>query len=130
MRMTVTYLKPMMVCAALAAALAATPAPAAAQPRTSDTHVRDLIQQASQLIASGQAGALTTAQRGGQTLPPAAGPKVQLTLDDAVKLALDRNLDIAVQRLNPQINDLAVAGARAVYYPSLTSTIASQSITS
>ena len=36
-------------------------------------------------------------------------PVVQLTLDDAVKLALDRNLDIAVQRLNPQINDIAIA---------------------
>ena len=34
---------------------------------------------------------------------------MRLTLDDAVKLALDRNLDIAVQRLNPQINDIAVA---------------------
>ena len=31
----------------------------------------------------------------------------RLTLDDAVKFALDRNLDIAVQRLNPEINDIA-----------------------
>ena len=39
-------------------------------------------------------------------------PVVPLTLDDAVKLALDRNLDIAVQRLNPEINDIAVASLR------------------
>src|SRR4029079_10196264 len=44
-------------------------------------------------------------------------------LDDAVKFALDRNLDIAVQRLNPQINDIAIASLRAVYHPTLTSTI-------
>ena len=33
---------------------------------------------------------------------------VPLTLDDAVKAALDHNLDIAVQRLNPEINDISV----------------------
>ena len=51
-----------------------------------------------------------------------------LTLDEAVKFALDRNLDIAVQRLNPEINDIAVASINSVYHPSLTSTI-SQSAT-
>ncbi len=127
--MTVTYSKLTFVCAALAIGLAVPTAPALAQQRTSDEHVRDLAQQAARLVASGQASALTTAQQGGQTTAPAAGPKVALTLDDAVKLALDRNLDIAVQRLNPQINDLAYASARAVYYPSLTSVISSQSNT-
>ena len=39
----------------------------------------------------------------------AVRPVVRLTLDDAVKFALERNLDIAVQRLNPQINDIAIA---------------------
>jgi outer membrane protein len=52
---------------------------------------------------------------------------VQLTLDDAVKFALERNLDIAVQRLNPQINDIAYASIRSIYHPSLTSTLAAQS---
>ena len=80
------------------------------------------------VVASGQTSALTTAQQGGQAAP-ASGPKVALTLDEAVKLALDRNLDIAVQRLNPQISDLAYASARSIYYPALTSTIATQSIT-
>ena len=127
--MTVTYSKLIFACAALATGLTLTPVRASAQQRTSDDHVRDLVQQAAKLVASGQASALTTAQQGGQTAPPAAGPKVALTLDEAVKLALDRNLDIAVQRLNPQISDLAYASARAVYYPSLTSVISSQEIT-
>ena len=48
---------------------------------------------------------------------PGEGPAVQLTLDDAVKFALERNLDIAVQRLNPQLQDIAVASARTVLQP-------------
>ena len=50
-----------------------------------------------------------------------------LTLDEAVKLALDRNLDIAVQRLNPEINDIAVASIQSVYNPALTSTVSQAS---
>ena len=44
-----------------------------------------------------------------------------MTLDDAVRFALERNLDIAVQRLNPQLQDIAVATARTFYGPTLTS---------
>jgi outer membrane protein len=46
-----------------------------------------------------------------------------MTLDDAVRFALERNLDIAVQRLNPQLQDIAVATARTFYGPTLTSTL-------
>ena len=53
---------------------------------------------------------------------PGAGPTVALTLDDAVRFALERNLDIAVQRLNPQLQDIAIATAKTFYGPSLTST--------
>jgi outer membrane protein len=52
---------------------------------------------------------------------------VQLTLDDAVKFALERNLDISVQRLNPQINDIAIASIRSIYHPALTSTVSQAS---
>jgi outer membrane protein TolC len=127
--MIVNRSKLMLTGAALVAALAGPSASLLAQQRTSEEHIRDLVQQAAQIVASGQVGAPTTAQQGGQTTPPAEGPKVSLTLDDAVKLALDRNLDIAVQRLNPQINDLAYASARSFYNPSLTSTIQTQSTT-
>jgi outer membrane protein TolC len=48
---------------------------------------------------------------------------VQLTLDEAVKFALDRNLDIRVQRMNPELQDIALASARAFYTPSLTSVL-------
>jgi len=44
-----------------------------------------------------------------------------LTLDDAIERALERNLDIAVERLNPQISDLSIAQAHSVFLPSLSS---------
>src|SRR5262245_47644686 len=50
------------------------------------------------------------------------GPTVGLSLDDAVKFALDRNLDIRVQRLNPQLQDIQYASAKAFYTPTLGST--------
>jgi outer membrane protein TolC len=56
-------------------------------------------------------------------------PVVQLSLEDAIRLALDRNLDISVQRLNPQTFDFSLAGLRATYRPTLTSTVAQQSNT-
>jgi outer membrane protein len=64
-----------------------------------------------------------------QQTPPAGTdrPLVPMSIDEAVKLALDRNLDIAVQRLNPQISDIAVASVQSFYNPSLTSTISDAS---
>jgi outer membrane protein len=57
------------------------------------------------------------------TNPPEAGVRVELTLDDAVKRALDRNLDIAVERLNPQAFDFSIASINASYHPTLTSNV-------
>ena len=50
-----------------------------------------------------------------------------MTLDDAIKLALDRNLDISVQRLNPQTFDYSLASLQAIYRPTLTSTVGTNS---
>ncbi len=123
--MSLKNLKLVLTYAATVAAMAQWSAPAWAQQRTSEARIQELIREATRIAGNGQS-TLTTAQQGGQTTAPSAGPKVSLTLEDAVKLALDRNLDIAVQRLNPEINDLAVATARAAYFPSLTSTILTQ----
>src|SRR5215813_2084427 len=113
-------------CAVTIAALTFSSRPAAAQQKPSELRVQELIREAARIAASGQTSTPTTAQQGGQTNAPAAGPKVSLTLDDAVKLALDKNLDIAVQRLNPQVSDLSVASARSVYLPTLNSTLSTQ----
>jgi len=124
--MTVKNPKLVLSCAAVMAAIALSGAPAAAQQRTSELRIQELIREAAQIAAAGQTATPTTAQQGGRTTAPAPGPKVALTLEEAVKLALDRNLDIAVQRLNPEISDLAVATVQAVYLPNLTSTILTQ----
>ena len=46
---------------------------------------------------------------------------VDLTLDDATTRALERNLDIAVERLNPQTFDFSIAALDATYRPTFTS---------
>ena len=46
-----------------------------------------------------------------------AARRFDLTLDDAVQRALERNLDIAVQRINPLVQDMEVATANAAFLP-------------
>ena len=48
---------------------------------------------------------------------PTALRRFDLTLDDAIQRALDRNLDIAVERINPQVFDLTLAQQEAFYRP-------------
>ena len=62
------------------------------------------------------------------SLLQAAGA-TDLTLDEAVALALEHNLEIAVERLNPQTFDLQIAGVRALYRPLLTSAIGQNNVT-
>ena len=53
--------------------------------------------------------------------------EVPLTLEEAVGYALERNLDIQVERLNPQAVDYQLAGLQALYRPTLTTTIGQRS---
>ena len=46
----------------------------------------------------------------------------RLTIDEAVRLALDNNLGIQIARYNPQVDDLSVALARAAWVPYFTTT--------
>ena len=75
--------------------------------------------------------AVARAVNEGQTRPTQpltpSGENVELTLDDATARALERNLDLAVQRLNPQTFDLSLARIRSVYLPTFTSQLASTS---
>jgi outer membrane protein TolC len=54
---------------------------------------------------------------------PAQGTAVDLKIDEAVARALERNLDIAVERLNPTTFDFSIAALEAVFRPSLTSSL-------
>jgi outer membrane protein TolC len=72
-----------------------------------------LIARAADLAAAGQAPA--TVRR--------------LSIDDAVKLALEQNLGIQVERLNPRIQDVAIAQARSFWTPTVSSTLSNNSTT-
>jgi outer membrane protein TolC len=79
------------------------------------------------LFASGRPVFASEQAPAGQPQPPAAqlppvaipGPQLQITADEAVKMALENNLGIRAERLNPQMQALAVAQTRANYAPIL-----------
>src|SRR5262245_22163188 len=50
---------------------------------------------------------------------PSSDSVRRLSIDDAVKLALEQNLGIRIQRIDPQISDVGVAQARAFWAPNL-----------
>jgi outer membrane protein TolC len=52
-----------------------------------------------------------------------AGPRVDLTLDDAVARARDKNIDISVARITPRLTDFSIAALEANYVPNLTSSV-------
>jgi outer membrane protein len=54
----------------------------------------------------------------------------RLSMDDAVQLALEQNLNLQVQRLDPQVQDLNLALVRTAWTPTLSSTVANSSSTS
>jgi outer membrane protein TolC len=61
-------------------------------------------------------------------VPPQAGltpsaPELRLTLDEAVRLALEHNMDLKVDRIDPQIAGERVGQAASVFLPALTSSL-------
>jgi outer membrane protein TolC len=99
---------------------------ATAHAQLSEARIQELIKEAADNAAK-SGNRLTTNQTAQAQGAGQARPVVQLTLEDAVKFALDRNLDIAVQRLNPQVNDISIASIQSAYHPALTSALATQS---
>ena len=61
---------------------------------------------------------------------PGSGPRLDLTLEDAIARALERNLDIAVERLNPQVVDLRLAQQLSAYQPTFDTSFSNNSSTS
>jgi outer membrane protein TolC len=69
-----------------------------------------------------------------QTTPPMQAAAQQglvrrMSIDDAVATALEQNLDLQVQRINPQLQDLSTAQFRAAYTPNFVSTVSSADAT-
>ena len=93
--------------------------------QTQESLVRDAL-------ARYQAG-LDAIQKGTTATPTPPGMQAQfgireIRLADAVQLALQKNLDIAVERLNPQAVDLQIAGLRYTYRPVVTSTVGQRDV--
>ncbi|MGE3507911.1 MAG: TolC family protein [Vicinamibacterales bacterium] len=103
--------------------------------------------RAGQLSLAAAFAVLSTWPAAAQTLPPespfalpavmraveqnaaaaAGAPVRRLSADEAVALAIAQNLGIQVERLNPQIQDLAVAQTRATWVPMFTTNIGNTS---
>jgi outer membrane protein len=105
--------------AAVLLALAVAGPLSAQTPNNNDDKARTdgLVRQALERYAAGIETAAST--RVAQDAPGAA--TVPLTLEDAVRRAVDNNLEMVVERLNPQTFDLTLAALRANYKPIATS---------
>ena len=103
-------------------ALACAGVTSSASAQISEARIHELIKEAAQ-----KTGQTETAVDLRQAAAGQNRAVVEISLDDAVKFALDRNLDIAVQRLNPQINDIAYASIKSIYHPALTSFVSQAS---
>jgi len=100
--------------------------PAAAQQSASDrARLDDLAREAARKFASARALDIDQTRPTEPLLP--AGTPVNLTLDEATARALERNLDIAVERLNPQTFDFSIAALDANYRPTFTSNLGMRS---
>jgi outer membrane protein len=101
----------------------------AADAQTSEARIGELVRAGVARLNAAQAQepARATALVTPLSMPPDSRPVVSLSLDEVVKLALDRNLTLAVQRLNPAAFDPAIESLRATYWPQLTSQLSSQS---
>lgn len=87
------------------------------KPAVSDARVAELMKAALEQAGAGQE------KPTGQSVAIPQGPVVDLHVEDAVGRAMENNIDLGVQKLNPQLQDLSLAGIRAAYAPTFTSTV-------
>ncbi|HTM24692.1 MAG TPA: TolC family protein [Vicinamibacterales bacterium] len=109
--------------AALMAAMAAVPALAQDEGMLNPSRVRARLQQA-------QAQPLPQVAQAPKTAPfVTAGPRVDLSIEEAVARAREKNIDIGVARITPRLTDFTIAGLEANYRPNLTSAFSDASVT-
>lgn len=98
---------------------------------TSDDRVQRLIDEAAARLGVVQVPATPSdpTEDTAREAEQAEGRIVPVSLDDAIRLALAHNLDLAVQRLNPQAYDYSLANLRSAYRPTLSTTLGRESRT-
>jgi outer membrane protein len=112
----------------LLAALLVIPQVASAQASSKTTtgadpaRVRELVALARSNFEEGQAGEATPQQKSLEDRA-LARPVMTLTVDEAVKRALDNNIELSVERLNPILQDMSWQLIRAAYTPTFGSTL-------
>lgn len=112
----------------MAAALAS-PSVARAQAPTGQAgavdgaRIDELVKYAREKYSQGQAQPQPAQAQ--QTLEERAGarPVIQMTVEQAVKMALENNIELSIERLNPQLQDLSLAQTRGAFRPTLGSTV-------
>ena len=88
-----------------------------------DTAERRRLDEIARTAAQQFAAARAEAEQPRPSVAPQPAARiVELTLDDVTARAMEQNLELAVERLNPQTFDFAIAALDANYRPNLTST--------
>ena len=82
-----------------------------------------VVKQAMQTYQQGLDGIKDSAAATGSQPGTSSGAQRELRLEEAVNLALEKNLDIQVAKLEPQSSDFLIAGFRNQYQPVLASTL-------
>lgn len=98
--------------------------PAAAQKRFSPEALRAALGSGTVLAQAQSGGTLsgTTPAATQEVQPPPALVR-RLTVEEAVRLALENNLGIRIARFGPQVEDLTLVAAQTAWTPTLTNTL-------
>lgn len=95
------------------------PTVALAQEDNDQSRISEIARVAAQQFEAARLGA--PAPQTAPVNPTVPGTKFDLSVTEATARALERNLDIAVERLNPQTFDLQISRLGAAYKPTFTS---------
>jgi len=94
---------------------------------------KNVVVTAAAMLMVAIAGAPALAQTAAATQKTApfvtAGPRVDLSIEEAVAHAREKNIDIGVARITPRLTDFTIAGLEANYRPNATSTVGNRSNT-
>jgi len=108
---------------AVSPSAASAQSPSATPATTQASRVDELVKLAREKFEEGQAQPAQTGQQKTLEERAVARPVVKLTIDQAVKMAIENNIELAVERLNPQLQDLSLAQTRGAFKPTLGSTL-------
>ena len=107
-------LRRLVVLGSITVLLVAAATPSASAQQRNESRIATLIERAKAQVSQ---------------VPATGATQIDLSLDEAIALALEHNLDIAVERLNPQLMDLQIAQVNAAYQPTFATSITSSSRT-